>query len=155
MRGTAEALSGRLEPFQALGARSLLLLIIQLVLALAAGTPVPAFPGVATSGAALPTPIPFSPPPIGPQSFAPPSLADSHPTFVLAIQLLFMIATIGLIALMSVQTTKTEGLSGSIGGRAEAAYKGRLGFDQQITRVTTIFAVTWIALAVVFFVVAR
>jgi preprotein translocase subunit SecG len=132
-----------------------LLLIIQWVLALAAGTPVPPFPGVATSGAAIPTPIPFSPPPLSPVNFAPPSLAEQHPAIVLAIQLLFMIATIGLIALMSVQTTKTEGLSGSIGGRAEAAYKGRLGFDQQITRITTTFAVAWIALAVVFFVVTR
>lgn len=132
-----------------------MLLIIQIVFALAAGTPVPAFPGVATAGAAIPTPIPFSPPPIGPASFAPPSLAEQHPGFILAIQLLFMIATIGLVALMSIQTTKTEGLSGSIGGRAEAAYKGRLGLDQQITRVTSIFAIVWIALAVVFFVVTR
>jgi preprotein translocase subunit SecG len=130
-------------------------LTILSVLALAAGTPVPAFPGVATAGAAIPTPIPFSPPPVGVNSFAPPTFADQHQGLVLALEVLFMIATIGLIALMSVQTTKTEGLSGSIGGRAEAAYKGRLGFEQQITRVTSITAVAWIVLAVVFFVATR
>jgi preprotein translocase subunit SecG len=132
-----------------------LLLIIQFVLALAAGTPVPAFPGVATPGTAVPTPIPFSPVPLGPTSFAPPTFADHYPGAVLVLQILFMLATVGLIALMSIQTTKTEGLSGSIGGRAEAAYKGRLGFEQQITRVTSATAVVWIVLAVVFFVVTR
>jgi protein translocase SecG subunit len=154
MRGTAEVLPGCLEPFHALGARSLLLLIIQLVLALTTGTPVPAF-GAATPGAAIPTPIPLAPPSPGGTTFAPPTIADAHPGLVLALQVLFMIATIAVIALMSVQTTKTEGLSGSIGGRAEAAYKGRLGFEQQITRVTSFFAIAWIVLAVVFFVVTR
>jgi preprotein translocase subunit SecG len=129
-------------------------LFILSVLALAAGTPVPPFPGVATAGAAIPTPIPFSPPPAGITNFAT-SFADQHPGLIIAIEVLFMIATIGLIALMSVQTTKTEGLSGSIGGRAEAAYKGRLGFEQQITRVTSVTAVTWIALAVIFFAATR
>lgn len=113
----------------------------------------PTFPGVATPAGAIPTPIPLAPPPA--TTFAPPSFADQHPGVILALQLAFMVATVGVIALMSVQTTKTEGLSGSIGGRAEAAYKGRLGFEQQITRVTSFVAISWIVLAVAFFVVTR
>lgn len=132
-----------------------MLLIIQFVLALATGTPIPPFPGVATPGAAVTTPIPLSTLPPGPITVAPPTFADQHQGLITALQVAFMLATIGLITLMSVQTTKTEGLSGSIGGRAEAAYKGRLGFEQQITRITTIFAVAWIVLAVVFFVATR
>src|SRR5262250_2595421 len=111
--------------------------MIQSVLALAAATPVPAFGG-ATPAGAIPTPIPLAPPP--PTAFAAPTFADQHPGLILAIEILFMLATIALIALMSVQTTKTEGLSGTIGGRAEAAYHGRLGLDQQITRVTSFAA---------------
>ena len=125
--------------------------MIQFVLALAGATPVPAF-GAATP-AAIPTPIPLAPPP--PTTFAPPTFAEQHPAFILAIEVAFLIATIALIALMSVQTTKTEGLSGTIGGRAEAAYHGRLGLDQQISRVTSFSAIAWIILAVVFFVVTR
>ncbi|MBV8081715.1 MAG: preprotein translocase subunit SecG [Candidatus Eremiobacteraeota bacterium] len=68
---------------------------------------------------------------------------------------LFLIATVVLIALMSAQTTKTEGLSGTIGGRAEAAYHGRLGLDQQITRLTTFAAYSWFILAFAFFWITR
>lgn len=126
--------------------------MIQSVLALAAATPVPVFRG-ATPAGAIPTPIPLAPPP--PTTFAPPSFADQHQGLILAIEILFMLATIAVIALMSVQTTKTEGLSGTIGGRAEAAYHGRLGLDQQISRVTSFAAISWIVLAVVFFLVTR
>ena len=132
-----------------------MLLIIQSVLALAAGTPVPAFPGVATPAGAIPTTIPLPAVTPGPVNFAPATWADQHPGVVLAVQIAFLAATIGLIALMSVQTTKTEGLSGTIGGRAESAYKGRLGFEQQLTRITSFTAVAWIVLAVVFFFVTR
>ncbi|HET9342981.1 MAG TPA: preprotein translocase subunit SecG [Candidatus Eremiobacteraceae bacterium] len=71
------------------------------------------------------------------------------------IQILFIISVIGLIALMSIQTTKTEGLSGSIGGRMESAYKGRLGIEQQLTRLTTVFAVSFMFLAILNFVITR
>ena len=71
------------------------------------------------------------------------------------IQILFIISVVGLIALMSIQTTKTEGLSGSIGGRMESAYKGRLGIEQQLTRLTAGFAVSFMFLAVLNFVITR
>ena len=40
---------------------------------------------------------------------------------------IFMIAAVALIVLLAVQTTKQEGLTGTIGGRVESAYRGRLG----------------------------
>ncbi|MDQ2992522.1 MAG: preprotein translocase subunit SecG [Candidatus Eremiobacteraeota bacterium] len=45
-------------------------------------------------------------------------------------------AAIALIVLLAIQTTKQEGLSGSIGGRVESAYKGRPGAEEQLKRVT-------------------
>jgi protein translocase SecG subunit len=59
----------------------------------------------------------------------------------------FIIAAVALIALLASQTTKNEGLSGSIGGRVESAYKGRLGFDRQIARVTTVVAIVFVVCA--------
>jgi protein translocase SecG subunit len=58
---------------------------------------------------------------------------------------LFVFFAIALIVLLAVQTTKQEGLSGTIGGRVEAAYRPRLGFDQQLSRMTS-----WIAIGFVF-----
>ncbi len=49
--------------------------------------------------------------------------------------------------LLAVQTTKQEGLSGTIGGRVDSAYRGRLGFEGQIARVTGVVAVTFVVVA--------
>ena len=60
---------------------------------------------------------------------------------------LFIIAALALIGLLAVQTTKQEGLSGTIGGRVDSAYRGRLGFEGQIARVTGVVAVTFVVIA--------
>ena len=60
---------------------------------------------------------------------------------------LFMIAAVALIIMLAVQTTKQEGLSGTIGGRVDSAYRGRLGFDGQIARFTGIIAITFVVVA--------
>jgi preprotein translocase subunit SecG len=60
---------------------------------------------------------------------------------------LFIVVAISLIGLLAVQTTKQEGLSGTIGGRVDSAYRGRLGFEGQIARVTGIVAITFVIIA--------
>lgn len=57
---------------------------------------------------------------------------------------LFVIAAIALVALLAAQTTKQEGLSGTLGGRVESAYRGRLGAEEQIKRLTGIVAGTFV-----------
>jgi len=57
---------------------------------------------------------------------------------------LFVIFSVLLIALLAVQTTKQEGLTGSIGGRVESAYRGRLGAEEQLKRVTGMVAVGFV-----------
>ena len=59
----------------------------------------------------------------------------------------FIVAAISLIGLLAVQTTKQEGLSGTIGGRVSSDYRGRLGFDGQIARVTGVVAITFVVIA--------
>ena len=54
-----------------------------------------------------------------------------------------------LIVLLAIQTTKQEGLSGTIGGRVESAYRTRLGFDQQLARITTIVALSFVVFTTV------
>lgn len=60
---------------------------------------------------------------------------------------LFILAALLLIVLLAVQTTKQEGLSGTLGGRVESSYRGRLGFEGQIARVTMIIAVSFVVIA--------
>jgi protein translocase SecG subunit len=61
---------------------------------------------------------------------------------------LFLLLAVGLVVLLAFQTTKQEGLSGTIGGRVESNYRPRLGFDQQLARLTS-----YVALGMVFFAV--
>lgn len=77
--------------------------------------------------------------------------APFHPTWFQAhlgwathgIAGIFLISAVSLIALLAVQTTKQEGLSGSIGGRVESAY-GRPGAEEQLKRVTGVAATLFV-----------
>jgi len=60
---------------------------------------------------------------------------------------IFIIAAVLLVGLLAIQTTKNEGLSGTLGGRVDAAYRGRLGFDGQIARVTGVVATVFVIFA--------
>ncbi len=59
---------------------------------------------------------------------------------------IFILAAIALVVLLAMQTTKQEGLSGTIGGRVESAY-ARPGADQQLQRVTGFTAVVFVITA--------
>jgi protein translocase SecG subunit len=87
--------------------------------------------------------------------YAQETFATQHPALLFIIQALFIACSIFLVVLMSVQTTKNEGLSGSIGGRSESAYRGRLGLDQQLTRLTSGLAAAYVVLAITYFLVTR
>jgi preprotein translocase subunit SecG len=59
---------------------------------------------------------------------------------------LFVIFGVLLVVLLALQTTKQEGLSGTLGGRVESSTR-RLGLDQQIARVTQFVAVSFVVMA--------
>lgn len=59
---------------------------------------------------------------------------------------IFIIAAIALVVLLAMQTTKQEGLSGTIGGRVESAYS-RPGAEEQLKRVTGFTAVVFVLTA--------
>ncbi len=61
---------------------------------------------------------------------------------------LFLIVALGLIIMLAIQTTKQEGLSGTLGGRVESAYS-RLGAEEQLKRITGIFAVMFVVIGTI------
>ncbi|MDQ2909226.1 MAG: preprotein translocase subunit SecG [Candidatus Eremiobacteraeota bacterium] len=77
------------------------------------------------------------------------AMAASMPWLTHIFAGLFMLLAVGLVLLLAVQTTKQEGLSGTIGGRVESAYRPRLGFDQQLARLTSYVAIGFAFLALV------
>jgi protein translocase SecG subunit len=71
-------------------------------------------------------------------------LARNYPWLTHTFAASFLICAITLVVLLAIQTTKQEGLTGTIGGRVEAAYRPRLGFDQQLQRLTSIVAIGFV-----------
>jgi protein translocase SecG subunit len=99
-------------------------------------------PGAAVTAAPLPLP-----PDVRNFQFSAASktpLALNFPWITHTLAGLFVFLAVALVVLLAVQTTKQEGLSGTIGGRVESAYRPRLGFDQQLSRVTS-----WVAIGFV------
>ncbi len=90
-------------------------------------------------------PVVSTPPPVIVQTW----VAQHLPWLTHGIAGIFMIAAVGLVFLLAIQTTKQEGLTGSIGGRVESAYRGRLGAEEQLKRITGAVAVVFVVTAFV------
>ncbi len=61
---------------------------------------------------------------------------------------IFLIMGVMLVVLLAIQTTKQEGLSGTLGGRVESSTR-RLGLDAQIARVTQFVAIAFVFFATI------
>jgi protein translocase SecG subunit len=130
------------------------------LLLLAAATANPLIPGAsntvistaakATAHGLTPKALPITPPISVPPVVVPQSWIAAHlPWLTHGLAGIFMIAAVALIFLLAVQTTKQEGLTGSIGGRVESAYRGRLGAEEQLKRLTGGVAVVFVVTAFV------
>lgn len=107
-----------------------------------AGKVVPSAASSALPKGVLPPNVQTVPIPAGP---APQTWFQMHvPWLTHGLAGLFIICAVLLVALLAVQTTKQEGLTGSIGGRVESAYRGRLGAEEQLKRVTGMVAVGFV-----------
>lgn len=107
-----------------------------------AGKVVPSAASSALPKGALPPNVQAPPIPTGPP---PQTWFQMHvPWITHGLAGLFIIFALLLVGLLAVQTTKQEGLTGSIGGRVESAYRGRLGAEEQLKRVTGIVAVGFV-----------
>lgn len=84
----------------------------------------------------VPTPVPVQTP-----------VAQHFPWLTHGLAGLFIISAVALVFLLAIQTTKQEGLTGSIGGRVETAYRGRLGAEEQLKRITGFVAAAFVITA--------
>ena len=58
------------------------------------------------------------------------------------------IVTVGLIAIVAVQTSKSEGLSGTLGGSTSVSgFHGRPGMEEQLQQWTTYLAIGFLVLS--------
>jgi preprotein translocase subunit SecG len=65
-----------------------------------------------------------------------------------------MLSAIALIAIVMSQATKSEGLSGTIGGKSESAFQGKPGFEDRLEEITKWAAISFMVVsALVAFVV--
>ncbi len=66
---------------------------------------------------------------------------------VILLVLLALVSLAFIVIVMS-QTTKNEGLTGSIGGQTSANFKGKPGFEEQLQGWTRNLAIAWFAVAI-------
>ena len=64
----------------------------------------------------------------------------------LLFEILQVLSALFLIGLMAVQTTKSEGLGGTIGGKTESAFS-KPGLDEKIDEITKWSAIAFLVLS--------
>jgi len=68
---------------------------------------------------------------------------------------LLLIVDISFIAIVVSQTTKNEGLSGTIGGNVTSSFKGKPGTEENIKAITLYLGVAWFVLSVLVAILGR
>lgn len=67
-----------------------------------------------------------------------------------------IIAAVGMVTVIVLQTTKSEGLSGTIGGKATSTFHGKPGTEEKLNLYTKYTAITFmVASALVFYISPR
>ncbi len=66
----------------------------------------------------------------------------------LALNIIFLIASIGLIASVLLQSSKSSGLSGSLGGGSQTMFGKKKGIEDFLSKLTIVFAVLFVVLAI-------
>jgi preprotein translocase subunit SecG len=134
--------------------RRYLILISFLLAAAATAAPaaLPVFASAKPAGSPLPAAVQqqlqqqlqaaqATPPP--PQTF----VAQHAPWLTHGLAGLFVLAAVALVFLLAIQTTKQEGLTGSIGGRVSSDFRGGVGMEEQLKRITGVTAVVFVVTA--------
>ncbi|MBS4021836.1 MAG: preprotein translocase subunit SecG [Dethiobacter sp.] len=66
-----------------------------------------------------------------------------------ALNILFLVSSIGMIALVLLQSGRSAGLSGSIAGGAQSLFGKKKGVDDFLAKITVVVAVVFMVLAIV------
>jgi len=67
-------------------------------------------------------------------------------TFFMILQ---MVSAVALIGIVMSQATKSEGLTGTIGGKAESAFQGKPGFEDRLAEITKWAAVSFMVVSAI------
>ncbi len=67
----------------------------------------------------------------------------------LVLNILFLVASVGMITVVLLQSGKQAGLSGSIAGGAQSLFGKKKGVDSFLAKITVVFAVVFMLLAIV------
>ena len=59
-----------------------------------------------------------------------------------------VILAIGMIFIVAIQQTKSEGLGGTIGGQVTSSFKGKPGFEERLNEITTKLGVGFFAVSI-------
>jgi len=81
-------------------------------------------------------------------------VANSSP-LVIVLQLLYSVICIGLIVAVMIQTTKSEGLSGMMGGATQSIFRGKKSFEEKISTFTNYLAAAFIIGSFIIFMLIR
>lgn len=64
-----------------------------------------------------------------------------------AIQIILLVVqgliSISLVVIMAIQTSKNEGLTGTIGGNVSANFKGKPGYEERLQNYTRMLGIGW------------
>lgn len=60
-----------------------------------------------------------------------------------------MLSALALIGIVMSQATKSEGLSGTIGGKAESAFQGKPGIEERLGEITKWSAITFLVMSAI------
>jgi preprotein translocase subunit SecG len=77
------------------------------------------------------------------------------PWYVWVVWVIQLLVSIALVLAVVSQTTKHEGLGGTIGGATSASFRGRPGLEDQIAKITMYLAVAFMALSFFSFVLTE
>ena len=59
------------------------------------------------------------------------------------------LSAVALIAIVMSQATKSEGLTGTIGGKAESAFQGKPGIEERLGEITKWAAITFMVMSAI------
>jgi preprotein translocase subunit SecG len=67
--------------------------------------------------------------------------------YVWVVWIIQLMVSVGLVLAVVSQTTKHEGLGGTIGGATSSSFRGRPGIEDQIAKITMYLAVAFMVLS--------
>jgi preprotein translocase subunit SecG len=68
---------------------------------------------------------------------------------ITVLNILFVLFSIGLIALVLLQSGRSAGLSGAVAGGAQTLFGKKKGIDDFLAKITVVFAILFMALAII------